>query len=96
MTIISNTLCIIVARGRRVAPVSTRESTNLTDDVFDRLTPGPPSPTPSVHRRSESDPFKTNPNLMDIAASCEPYLQGGKRGNFLYIFMYVYIIRYVG
>ncbi|KAL4224924.1 hypothetical protein ACF0H5_015620 [Mactra antiquata] len=68
-------------RGRRVAPLSTREGSNLTDDVFDRLTPGPPSPTPSVHRRSESDPFRSNPNLLDIAASCEPYLQGGKRGR---------------
>ena len=64
----------------------------FTDDGYDRITPGPPSPTPSNrsgprHRRSESDPRAGTPNLADIAASCEPYLNvGTRRGKILIAF----------
>ena len=82
------TFTFIGGRGKRVAPLSTKEGTFLTDDSgYDRLTPGPPSPTPSNrsgprHRRSESDPRSGTPNLADIAASCEPYLKVvGRRGK---------------
>ena len=74
-------------RGKRVAPLSTREGTIHTDDGYDRITPGSPSPTPSNrsgprHRRSESDPRSGTPNLGDIAASCDPYLNvAGRRGE---------------
>ncbi|XP_060566033.1 serine-rich adhesin for platelets-like isoform X2 [Ruditapes philippinarum] len=67
-------------RGRKVNPLTARESSNLTDDVFERFSPAPVSPTPS-HRRSESDPNRGTPNLMELAASCEPYLHSQKRGR---------------
>ncbi|XP_052242175.1 uncharacterized protein LOC127852295 isoform X2 [Dreissena polymorpha] len=70
-------------RGRR-APLSTREGVagNHGEDVFDPLTPGGPSPTTSVnHRRSESDPNRGTPNLSEIAAGCDPYMQAQRRGR---------------
>lgn len=75
-----------LGRSRKGNPLTARESSNLADDVFDRLTPGPPSPTPSLHRRSESDPNRGTPNLMELAASCEPYLYGQKRGRYYEVY----------
>ena len=59
-----------------------RKNLASTGDCDIEIIAAAPSPTPSHHRRSESDPNRGTPNMGDIAAGCDPYMQAQRRGKY--------------